>query len=117
MWAMFPQMIGSALAMAMPELQKVYTPDACRAWGEAMAPVAAKYGWEADGIMGPEVGLIVASIPFVVSTAGAIRARRAMPPPRQVQKPETPANPENPPASVLDSMTAPGARPPANENQ
>lgn len=110
-WAMFPQMIGSALCMAMPELQQVYTPDACRAWGEAMAPVAAKYGWEADGIMGPEVGLLVVSLPFLMGTMGAIRARK-MPPPRAPEKQE---KPEIPQGSPLDGMTGQGVQPAPGE--
>lgn len=76
-WAVLPAMIGSTLAIAMPELRAVYTPEACRAWGEAMAPVAEKYGWSADGLIGPEMGLVAASLPFMFSTTAAIKAKRA----------------------------------------
>lgn len=76
-WAVLPAMIGSTLAIALPELRAVYTPEACRDWGAAMAPVADKYGWSADGLLGPEIGLIAASLPFAVATFAAVKARRA----------------------------------------
>lgn len=76
-WAALPQMFGAALAIGLPELQAVYTPEACRAWGESMVPVARKYGWDAAAIMGVEMGLLAASLPFIVGTVGAIKARRA----------------------------------------
>lgn len=95
-WAILPAMVGSTLAIALPELRPVYSPEACRAWGEAMAPVAEKYGWSADGLIGPELGLVAASLPFVVATYAAIRAKRA-----EVAKPEE----EKPAATVPGSKT------------
>lgn len=76
-WAMIPAMIGSALAIALPELREVYSENACRAWGASMVPVAEKYGWDADGILCPEVGLLAASLPFIVGTVGAVNKRKA----------------------------------------
>lgn len=75
-WALLPAMVGSALQIAMPELGAVYTPEACRAWGAAMVPVAEKYGWNADALGGPEIGLAVASFPLVIGTVQAVRAFR-----------------------------------------
>lgn len=77
-WAMIPAMLGSALSMALPELKEVYSEDACRAWGASMVPVAEKYGWDADGIMCPEVGLLAASLPLMVGTWGAVNRRKAL---------------------------------------
>lgn len=76
-WAAIPAMVGGVLAIAFPELRAVYTVEACQQWGAAMVPVAEKYGWSADGLMGPEIGLLAASLPFVIGTAGALRKARA----------------------------------------
>lgn len=76
-WAMIPGIVGSTLAMAFPELRAVYSQDACMAWGHAMVPVANKYGWSSDGIIGPEIGLLAASLPFVLGTAQVIKHHRA----------------------------------------
>jgi hypothetical protein len=95
-WAILPAMVGSTLAIALPELRAAYSPEACRAWGEAMVPVADKYGWSADGLIGPELGLVAASLPFIVATFGAIRAKRA-----ELEKAAPPA----PPAEVPGAKT------------
>lgn len=76
-WAVIPAIVGSTLAIAFPELRAVYSPEACRAWGAAMVPVADKYGWEADALAGPEIGLLAASLPFIVGTVGAFKAKKA----------------------------------------
>lgn len=76
-WAMLPAIVGSALSMALPELRAVYTPQACEAWGAAMVPVADKYGWNCDGIIGPELALLAATVPFAFGTFAAVKARRA----------------------------------------
>lgn len=77
-WAVLPAIVGSTLAIAFPELRAVYSPEACHAWGAAMVPVANKYGWEDWGAaVGPEIGLLCASLPFVVGTASALKAKKA----------------------------------------
>lgn len=76
-WAVLPAMVGSILAIAMPELKAVYTPEACKAWGEAMVPVADEQGWNADEVLGPKMALAAASVPFVIGTVFAIKARKA----------------------------------------
>lgn len=76
-WAMIPAMLGSALAMALPDLREVYSQSACLAWGEAMAPVAKKYGWDADALACPEVGLLCASLPLALGTITAVQRHKA----------------------------------------
>ena len=75
-WAVLPATFGGILAIAMPELAEVYTPEACAAWGAAMVPVAEKYGWSSLQV-GPEIGALIASLPFVLGTVAAVKARRA----------------------------------------
>lgn len=79
-WATIPKLFGSLIQMAMPELAGVYTDEACYAWGGAFHEVAKKHNWDAVGTMtrwGPEIGLVLASVPLVLPTVQAIRARRA----------------------------------------
>jgi hypothetical protein len=79
-WAQIPATFGSILAMAMPELEKVYTPKACRAWGEGMHLVAQKYGWDAAQTVakfGPELALAAATFPLAAGTIKTIKAHRA----------------------------------------
>lgn len=82
-WAMLPAMVGSMLSMAMPELKAVYTPEACQAWGAAMVPVAEEYGWNAEDVLGPKMALAMATAPFVIGTAFAIKARKIAAAPSQ----------------------------------
>lgn len=80
-WAQIPAALGGILAMAMPELGAVYTPDACQQWGQGMAAVADKYGWDAAESIGrwtPEFSLLVASVPLIVPTVRAVKARKAI---------------------------------------
>lgn len=100
-WAMLPAMVGSVLSIALPELRQIYTPDTCRAWGDAMVPVADKYGWNADGLLGPEVGLLAASLPFIIGTASAIKSRRAA---IEQEAKAPPAKPEASPPAAPDSQ-------------
>ena len=79
-WATIPKLFGSLLQIAMPELAGVYTDEACHAWGGAFHEVAKKHNWDAVGTMtrwAPEIGLVFASVPLVLPTVQAIRARRA----------------------------------------
>lgn len=76
LWASVPQTIGSVLVMALPELKGVYSREACRAWGEAMVPVAMKYGWEAKALP-VEIPAIFATLALVLPTVIAVKARRA----------------------------------------
>lgn len=73
-WAVIPKMVGSMLCMALPELTGVYSEENCHAWGTEMARLAAKRGWETDGLP-PEVSVLVVSAVFVVPTTFAIKAR------------------------------------------
>lgn len=79
-WATIPKLFGSLIQIAMPELAGVYTDEACHAWGGAFHEVAKKHNWDAVGTMtrwAPEIGLVFASVPLVLPTVQAIRARRA----------------------------------------
>ncbi|SFU99589.1 hypothetical protein [Pseudoduganella namucuonensis] len=75
-WAQLPLMLGGLLSIAMPELREAYNPKACYQWGGAMAMVAEKYGWDAATVIGPELALVAASVPLVLPTYFAIKARR-----------------------------------------
>lgn len=90
-WAMVPAMLGSVLSMFIPEAQRVYSREACEAWGAAMVPVAEKYGWNSDGLMGPEVALFAASLPLAVGTFALVKAKRA-----EVEAKEAPAAAQKP---------------------
>ncbi|MCZ2495735.1 hypothetical protein GN316_03090 [Xylophilus sp. Kf1] len=73
-WAVIPKMVGGMLCMALPELTPIYSEENCLAWGTEMARLAAKRGWETDGLP-PEVSVLVVSAVFVVPTTFAIKAR------------------------------------------
>lgn len=90
-WAQIPFAIGGLLGMVMPELRQHYTESACLAWGQGMAQVSDKYGWDAGETISkwtPECMLLMASIPLVLPTVAALKARRALPPPQPQQQPE-----------------------------
>ena len=77
-WAQIPYMLGKLAAMAMPELGPVYNEQACLQWGIGMAAVSEKYGWDAGETIskwGPEVALIVATVPLAVPTYHAVKKR------------------------------------------
>jgi hypothetical protein len=77
-WAMIATGIGGMLAVAMPEVRGAYTEDACMQWGVAMDAMAQKYGWE-GGVsrFGPEIAVVMASVPLVLPVVAAVRARKA----------------------------------------
>lgn len=78
-WGQIPFMFGKVISMALPELAGVYNEQACYQWGVGMAAVSDKYGWDAGeviGRFGPEIALAIASVPLVVPTYQAIKARR-----------------------------------------
>lgn len=114
-WAMLPAMFGGVLASVLPELQPVYSDKACKQWGAAMVPVAQKYGWSPGAFLGPEAALIGASLPFIIPTVAAIRARRAAPPaPSEPVREAKPAEAAPAGPSPLDGMSAPGIEPLGN---
>lgn len=76
-WAEFPALVGSLLAIGMPEVQAFYTPAACQEWGEKMVPVAAELGWDVEDVMGPKMALAVASAPFFVGPIVIFKAKKA----------------------------------------
>lgn len=79
-WAQIPKAVGGILAIAMPELEGVYTDAACMKWGQGMSLVAEKYGWDASETMAryaPEMALVMATLPLAIPTVSAFKARRA----------------------------------------
>ena len=80
-WAQISAALGGLLGMAMPELKEAYTPEACAAWGQGMAAVAQKYEWDAAETVSkwaPEFMLLAASLPLVVPTVRAVKARKTI---------------------------------------
>lgn len=71
-WGSIVYMIGGALSMVAPDLRRVYTEDACFAWGRAAAPVAEKYGWNGSSAL-PEIGLAIATLGLAVPSWFAIK--------------------------------------------
>lgn len=79
-WAVLPKMFGGILAMALPEVGPVYSDERCQAWGVAMSAVADKHGWDAQETLsrfGPEIALVVATLPLAIPTVLAIKKARA----------------------------------------
>lgn len=79
-WGQIAMMVGGVLGMALPELKSVYTEAACLEWGGGMAAVSDKYGWDAGDTAAkwaPECMLLMASVPLIVPTVQAIKARQA----------------------------------------
>lgn len=66
-WGLIVYTVGGALAMLAPELRQVYSEDACLRWGESMAPVAEKYGWNNPANV-PEFGLALTTLGLAVPT-------------------------------------------------
>lgn len=73
-WAQVPLALGSALMIVAPELQAIYTKEACEAWGAAMVPVAEKYKWKGPSNL-PEIGLLVVTASMAVPTVVVVRAK------------------------------------------
>ena len=46
-WSMIPKTLGMFASKLLPELKDIFTNDACDEWGNAMALVSQKYGWDA----------------------------------------------------------------------
>lgn len=77
-WAALPTLFYKFLEDTLPELKPVYTPERCKDWGDAMVPLAKKYGWTPDGALawlGPWALFVLASHRLVTPTAKAIAAR------------------------------------------
>lgn len=75
-WAVIPMTVGKVLSMFAPELQAVYTPEACKEWGECMVPVAEKYGWNGPSNL-PELGLVISTATMALPTVLIVRMRLA----------------------------------------
>lgn len=73
-WAVIPMTVGKVLSMFAPELQLVYTAEACKEWGEAMVPVAEKYGWNGPSNL-PELGLIISTASLALPTVVVVKMK------------------------------------------
>ena len=73
-WAVIPMTVGKVLSMFAPELDMIYTPEACKGWGEAMVPVAEKYGWNGPSNL-PELGLIISTASLAMPTVVVLKMR------------------------------------------
>lgn len=73
-WAVIPMTVGKVLSMFAPELQLVYTPDACKEWGECMVPVAEKYGWNGPSNL-PELGLVISTASLALPTILVVKMK------------------------------------------
>lgn len=73
-WAVIPMTVGKVLSMFAPELQMVYTAEACQGWGEAMVPVAEKYGWNGPSNL-PELGLIISTASLAMPTVVVMKMK------------------------------------------
>lgn len=73
-WAVIPLTVGKLVCMIAPELAEIYSDDSCQAWGEAMVPVADKYGWSGPSGL-PEMALLIASASFAVPTYFVVGAK------------------------------------------
>jgi hypothetical protein len=109
-WAQIPFMLGGMLAMAMPELKQVYTEAACMTWGQGMAAVSDKYGWDAGETISrwaPEFMLVAASMPLLVPTVRAVKARAEAAKARAPEKaPEAVAGAQGAAAEPVNPMMA-----------
>lgn len=77
-WAAAPELFYSLVEDELPELKSVYTPERCARWGEAMVPIAKKFGWTADDAfkwLGDWAMFVIASHRLVTPTAKAIAVR------------------------------------------
>lgn len=75
-WAELPAAVGAMLSFMAPELRQVYTAEACKAWGEAMVPIAEKYGWSPSNAF-PWLSLIGCTAALAVPTFQVLKAKRA----------------------------------------
>lgn len=73
-WAVIPMTVGKVLSMFAPELQLVYTAEACQGWGEAMVPVAEKYGWNGPSNL-PELGLVISTASLAMPTVVVMKMK------------------------------------------
>lgn len=73
-WAVIPMTVGKVLSMFAPELQAVYTPEACKEWGECMVPVAEKYGWNGPSNL-PELGLVISTASLALPTVLVLKMK------------------------------------------
>lgn len=106
-WAVIPRTVGSLVCMLAPELQPLYSDERCREWGDAMVPVAQKYGWGGPNVL-PELGLIVATGTLAVPTYMVVKAKLAQLKAAAAKPEATPAHPFD---GAVDATVVPSAPP------
>jgi hypothetical protein len=99
-WAVLPQTIGRLVSMLAPELAELYSDERCQEWGDAMVPVAQKYGWGGPNVL-PELGLLIATGTFAVPTYMIVKAKIAQ------MKAAAPQQLAHPLDGVVDSSVVP----------
>lgn len=72
-WGQFMFVIGGTVTMLAPELQRLYTQEACLNWGTHAAAVAAKYKWKSPAL--PELALAAATLHLALPTFLVLRSK------------------------------------------
>ncbi len=92
-WEGVMTMIVTMAAPILPTIAAKYPPITCKAIGEAMVPVAEKYGWQA-GTFPPEITLLILIVaPWSGEIIAAVKSRRTKQPPPEktvTSEPESP---------------------------
>lgn len=101
MWAMLPKSVGSALVLALPELAEVYSDENCLAWGASMQNYSRIKGWDVKNAPGALVAM--ASLPFVLGTAGALLKRLKAAKAAKASQPRSPVTVDNGPQPAASS--------------
>lgn len=91
--------VALLLAPLYPSVAAIYTPETCKALGDAAAPVLEKYGVSVGGLFdrwGAEITLASVAVPVALQTMQAIRADLKKP-----EKKSAPAAAEPPPGEGI----------------
>lgn len=87
--------VSAVLAPALPSLKRIYTPEASKAVGLAVAGVCGKHGWLSGGLMGEyaeEISAAIILLPLSVATyqgvKGDIASLKEKTEPAKVQAPK-----------------------------
>ena len=74
-WGGVMFIVGGAVCMLAPELNKVYTEAACLAWGKNAQAVSDKRGWGSPTSNLPEISLLASTLMMLVPTVLVLRAK------------------------------------------
>lgn len=73
-WGGVMFIVGGAVCMLAPELNKVYTEAACLAWGKNAQAVSDKRGWGSPSNL-PEISLLASTLMMLVPTVLVLRSK------------------------------------------